>query len=509
MNSLRASLTRREAIRTAMAAGLITVLPARLWADDPANVRERVTLVLVNDLDRMGDVKGRGGHAKLAAVAKAERARGNTLLIHAGDALSPSILSGFDKGFHIIEMLNRIRPDVFTPGNHDFDHGGDNFRARVEQATFDVVAANIFERDGRPVARLKPVKIVEVGKVRVGFVGVTTEETAYLSKPDDIGFKPAVEVAAEVARKLRADGADIVVAVTHIGFADDMKLVRDGAADVVLSGHDHNLVTFWNGKVALIESASQADYVTPVDLDIEITHEGGRKRVSFTPVVRPIDTRAVEPDAEIAAMIAGYEAELDKELSVVIGKTETPLDTRSSLMRSQETAFGNFVCDAMREAVAADICITNGGGVRANRQYAAGSDITRRVVLEELPFGNKTVLLEVSGKSIRETLEHGFTGDGTFPQVSGLVVRADPARPAGQRVLSVLKDGAPLADDQTYKLATNDYMARGGDGFVALKSSRVLIDALAGQYMSGHVLAYIRRSGSIAPRVEGRILLGP
>ena len=502
------AFSRREAIRAAIAAGLVTILPAHARADD-ASVRERVTLVLVNDLDRMGDVKGRGGHAKLAAVAKAERARGNTLLIHAGDALSPSILSGFDKGFHIIEMLNRIRPDVFTPGNHDFDHGGDNFRARVRQATFDVVAANIFERDGSPVAGLKQSKIVEVGKVRVGFVGVTTEETLYLSKPDDIGFTPAVAVAADRARKLRADGADIVVAVTHIGFADDMKLVRDGAADVVLSGHDHNLVTFWNGKVALVESASQADYVTPVDLDIEVTHEGDRRRVSFTPVVRPIDTRGIVPDAEIAQMIAGYEAELDKELAIVVGTTETPLDTRSSLMRREETAFGNLVCDAMREAVAADICITNGGGVRANRQYAAGAEITRRIVLEELPFGNKTVLLEVSGKVIRETLEHGFTGDGTFPQVSGLVVRADPSRPAGQRVISVTIGGAPIADDGVYKLATNDYMARGGDGFAALKSARVLIDGLAGQYMSGHVMAHIRKAGRIAPRVEGRILLGP
>lgn len=508
MNRATAALTRREAIRNAAALGLLTLLvPGKLRADDAATVEGRVTLVLANDLDRMADQKGRGGHAKLAAVVKAERARGDTLFIHAGDALSPSILSGFDKGFHIVEMLNRIAPDVFTPGNHEFDFGEENFRARIRQATFDMVSANIHEADGSLVAGLKPTKIISVGRFRIGFVGVTTEETAALANPDTIVFRPAVAVATEEARKLRAEGVDLVVAVTHMSLADDMKLVRGGAVDVILSGHDHNLMTFWNGKVALVESASQADFVTPVDLAIEVKREGADKRVTFVPNFRPIDTLGVEPDTEIAAMVRGYEAELDKELAEVIGRTETPLDTRSKLMRSEETAFGNLVCDAQREAVAADICIMNGGGVRANRSYPAGASLTRRDILEELPFGNKTVLLEVTGAMVRAALEHGFSGDGAFPQVSGLVVHADPTRAPGQRLISVEHAGAPLDDARTYKLATNDYLARGGDGYAAFKPAKVLIDALAGQYVSGHVMAHIRKAGTIAPKVEGRIVL--
>ena len=508
MNRRSAALTRREAIRAAAALGLVTILaPGHLRAGDATTDIGRVTLVLANDLDRIADHKGRGGHAKLAAVVKAERARGNTLFIHAGDALSPSILSGFDKGFHIVELLNRIAPDVFTPGNHEFDFGEDNFRARIRQATFDMVSANIHERDGSLVAGLKPTKIIAAGPFNIGFVGVTTEETAALANPDTVVFRPAVAVATELARKLRADGTDLVVAVTHIPFDDDMKLVRSGAVDVILSGHDHNLMTFWNGRVALVESASQADFVTPVDLAIQVKRAAGEKRVSFVPNFRPIDTLGVEPDAEIAALVKGYEAELDNELATVIGTTATPLDTRSKLMRSEETAFGNLVCDAQREAVAADICIMNGGGVRANRTYAAGASITRRDILEELPFGNKTVLLEVTGGMIRAALEHGLSGDGAFPQVSGLVVHADPTRARGERLISVEHAGAPLDDARVYKLATNDYLARGGDGYVAFKPATILIDALAGQYVSGHVMSYIRKAGTIAPKVEGRIVL--
>ncbi|MEW5962423.1 MAG: bifunctional UDP-sugar hydrolase/5'-nucleotidase [Pseudomonadota bacterium] len=508
MTSNSSSITRREAIRAAAALGLVTLVsPRTLAAAGESREAVRVTLVLVNDLDRMADAKGRGGHSKLATVARAERARGNALLIHAGDAISPSILSGFDKGFHIVEILNRIAPDVFTPGNHEFDFGAETFRARLRQATFDVVAGNIDERDGSPVAGLKPTKMVAIGPLSIGLLGVTTEETAALSTPETIQFRPAVAVAKELAAKLRAEGADLVVAVSHIGFADDLELVRSGAVDVVLSGHDHNLVTFWNGKVALVESGAQADFVTPVDLMVEIKGGGDRRRVSFVPRFRPVDTLEVAADEEIGQLISGYESSLDGELSVVLGKTALPLDTRSILMRREETAFGNLVCDAMRVAVSADVCIMNGGGVRANRQYAAGAELTRRDVLEELPFGNRTVLLEVSGAVLRGAIEHGLAGDGAFPQVSGLRVHADMRRPAGQRLIGVEVGGKPLEEARTYKLATNDFVARGGDGYVMLKDARTLIDSLAGQYVAGHVMAYIGSAGTVAARVEGRLVI--
>lgn len=502
-------MSRRDAIRRAAKLGLLVLLaPGELLAKDaPAVVKQRVTLVLVNDLDRMSDKDGRGGHARLASVVRAERARGNTLFIHAGDALSPSILAGFDKGFHIIEILNRIAPDVFTPGNHEFDFGASNFRARMAQARFDVVAANIHEKDGRLVDGLKATKMIDVGAVRIGFVGVCTEDTAYLSTPEDIKFSPALTVAVEQSRALREAGADVVVAVTHIGFDADMALVRTGAADVVLSGHDHNLLTFWNGRVALVESASQADYVTPVDLFVEISEVDGKRRAKFVPGFRPIDTSAVAPDPEIAALVAHFEAELDSNLSVAIGTTSTPLDTRSNLVRSSETAFGNLICDAIRAAVGADIAITNGGGIRGNRTYPAGTTLTRRDIFEELPFGNRTVLLEANGKTIRAALEHGLSGDGRFPQVSGVTLVADMTRPAGERIVSLTAAGAPIDEAKLYRLATNDYMARGGDGYVMLKEAKVLIDPLAAQYMAGQVLAYVTKAGTIAPAVEGRVEL--
>lgn len=502
-------MSRRDAIRSAFKLGLVALLtPQDLLARPASNkAAGRVTLVLVNDLDRMSDAAGRGGHAKLAAVARAERQRPDTFLIHAGDAYSPSILSGFDKGLHIVDLLNRIAPDVFVPGNHEFDFGPENFRARIAQSTFTCLAANISEASGAPVAGLQRLKLVDAGPFKIGFLGVCTEQTVTLSSPGPIRFAPAVETAVAVAAELRAAGADLVVAVTHMGFGDDMALVRSRAVDVVLSGHDHNLVTFWDGRVVLVESDQQADFVTPIDLLIDRIERDGGKSVTFVPRVRPIDTLDVAPDAEIAAVIADYERKLDADLAVRIGTTATPLDTRRSALRGQENAFGNLVCDAMREAVAADVCVTNGGGIRADRQYEAGATLTRRTILEEMPFGNKTVLLEVNGAILRELLEHGLRGGGGFPQVAGLVVEADMSRPPGQRTLSITIAGRPLDAAANYKLATNDFLARGGDGFAMLAGSKVLVDDLAGQYVAGQVIGYITRKGTVAPKIEGRIVL--
>jgi len=500
-------LSRRELIRSAVKLGLVTVLPASAFAQDSARTTGRVTLVLVNDLDRMGEKEGRGGHAKLAAIAKAERAKGDTLLIHAGDAYSPSLMSGIDKGAHIVELLNRIQPDVFTPGNHEFDFGPEIFRQRVGDSEFDVIAANIKEKTGAIVAGLTPTKIIEIGGFRIGFVGVCTEDTVRLSSPGDISFDPAVKTARDKAGQLRRDGAELVVAVTHIGFGDDMELVRSGAADVVLSGHDHNLITYWDGRVILVESTSQANFVTPIDLLIEKTESGDDTRISFVPNVRPIDTIDIEPDPEIAALIAGYQAQVDKDLDVPIGTTSTAFDTKRGTLRTQENAFGNLVCDAMMAATGADLCITNSGGIRADRAYPAGTTITKKHILEELPFGNKTVVVDVTGKTVREALENGLARGGGFPQVAGMSLKADLTRPPGERLQSVTVDGKPLDDTVRYTLATNDFMLGGGDGYGMLQQGEAVVDELAGQYVSGQVISYIRQKGEVAPKTEGRLVL--
>jgi 5'-nucleotidase / UDP-sugar diphosphatase len=233
--------------------------------------------------------------------------------------------------------------------------------------------------------------------------------------------------------------------------------------------------------------------------------------VKWEPNFRFIDTATVTPDPETQKLVEAYAAELDKELNVVIGKTAGPLDSRRNIVRTQEAAIGNLIADAMREAVGADIAITNGGGIRADREYAAGADITRRDVLTELPFGNVTVLTEVSGQQIWDALENGFSkiedGAGRFPHVSGLKVVADVKQAAGKRVVSVMAGDKALDLAATYRLATNDFMLDGGDGYTALKGGKVTVDPRGGKLMANDVMALVKKLGTVDAKVEGRIVI--
>jgi 2',3'-cyclic-nucleotide 2'-phosphodiesterase (5'-nucleotidase family) len=490
------------------AAGTILVtstLAASVAVAEPVTLR----FVQTNDIDRMEDDDGRGGFARLAAVVAEARKEPNAFFVHSGDTISPSLLSGIDKGVHVVEILNRMKPDVMVPGNHEFDFGPDVFRARIGEATFDVVSSNIREASGAAPANTVDDKIVDVGGVKVGFYGLTTEETPILATAGDVKFESTIDTGRRKSAELREKGADFVVAVVHTPLAVDMILARDGAADLILSGHDEHLLTYYDGKVAMTESYSQADFVVVTTVTIDKTEKDGKTSVSWHPTFEVVDTATVTPDAEIAAVVADYQKTLDAELQVEIGTTTTPLDSRRSTVRSQEAAIGNLVADATRSAVGADIAITNGGGIRADKEYPAGSKLTRADIFAELPFGNTTVKLELTGEQIVAALENGFSQvrevAGRFPQVSGLAVEVDLGEPPGSRVKSVKVGGAPIDPARTYTVATNDYMAAGGDGYKVFVGAKNLIDAAAAQLMASQVIDYVTAAGTIAPAVEGRI----
>jgi 2',3'-cyclic-nucleotide 2'-phosphodiesterase (5'-nucleotidase family) len=486
--------------------GLSLLLSGTALAQEAVTIR----FVQTNDIDRMSAEKGRGGFARLAAVVKEERAKGNTFFVHAGDTISPSLLSGFDKGAHVIDILNRMGVDAMTPGNHEFDLGPEAFRARMAEAKFDVLTSNIVDGDGAP-ANTKPEKIVDVQGVKVGFFGLTTEDTPIASSPGSIKFSSTIDAARAKAKDLRGKGVDIVVAVTHTPLEVDMIMARSAGVDLIIGGHDEHLLAFYDGKVALTESESQANYVVITELAVTKAAKDGKTTVSWTPNFRIVDSATVKPDPEIEAVVKGYEDKLSKELDVEIGVTETPLDSRRATVRGGEAAIGNLVADALKASVGADVAITNGGGLRADKQYQAGQKLTRRDILAEMPFGNTTVLLELTGDKIKAALENGVSQvrelGGRFPQVSGITAEVDLKEPVGSRVKAVTINGQPLDPSKTYRLATNDFMGRGGDGYRSFTDSKSLIDVSASQLMASQVIDYVTKAGKVAPKVEGRIVL--
>jgi 5'-nucleotidase/UDP-sugar diphosphatase len=496
----------RNALSAAFLTGAVLLSPAY---GETVNI----TFLLTNDIYKVDNTSPRGGFARLNAVVKSERAKGgNVIYAHAGDLISPSLLSSFDQGEHTIALINMAPPDIFTPGNHEFDFGADVFMKRMRQAKFPVFAANLRTADGEPVQGIKDTAMLQFGGAKVGIVGLTAEDSPVKSSPGDtLRFASTLETAIARAEELRAAGTDIVVAVVHANRTVDRALFDSRAIDIILTGDDHDLALFFDGKTVMAESKEEAEFVTAIDVKLDIDDKDGKRSVTWYPNFRLIDTATVTPDPETEAQVDKYNAMLSKELDVPVGTTTEPLDSRKASVRTAETAIGNLITDALRDAVKADIGLTNGGGIRGNKQYAAGSQLTRRDILSELPFGNRTVKLEVTGNTIWSALESGLSdvenSAGRFPQVSGLAVEADLRKPKGERVISIMVGGKPLDRAAIYTLATNDYMFGGGDGYTALKSGKPLLGVRDAKLMANDVMAFIAARKSVSPRPEGRIKL--
>lgn len=472
----------------------------------------RISLVLTCDIYNMNEENGRGGMARVAAVVKAEKARApHVLVAHAGDTFSPSLMSGFDKGAHMVDLLNMMPIDVFVPGNHEFDFGPDVFLERLREARFPVYAANLREADDSPIAGVIDARIHTYGEVRIGVIGLTAEDSHKKSLPGRLKIASMVDTAIAQAAKLRREGADLIVLVSHSNRDIDDALVDSGAADVILSGDDHDLYLRFNGRVAIIEAAMDGLVVGVVDLSVRIDTVAGKRKVSWWPRFRIIDTADVTPDPAVAARVAVYESRLSKSLDNTIGRTTTELDSRNSAVRGGEAAIGNLFTDALRAATGADVALLNGGGFRGNHVYPEGSAITERLILSELPFLNRALVLEVSDKALRAAIEAGLAGAenevGRFPQVSGMTIRADLTRPDGDRVVSLLVGGASVDPDKLYRLATNDFLARGGDGYTALVGARMIVGPNDALLVSRHVVDHIRKLGTVSAKLEGRVIV--
>ena len=472
-----------------------------------------LTLIHVNDWDRMEGRKGAGGAARIAKVVAEERARaagagGHVVVTFGGDMISPSLMSGIDKGAHMIALADAIGFDIGTVGNHEFDFGADILRKRLSESRMTWLAGNVRYKGQAGFPGASATTVLEMGGYRIGFLGLVTTDTPELSKPGpDVSFAPFVETGAALARELRKAGSDLVIALTHEELFRDLELLAKAKEiDILLGGHDHLVLGRYDGRQAVVKAGSQGNHVGVLDLGID---RRGNRAV-WTPGYRLRSTAGLAGDKAVAARVAGYAERLDRDLGAVIGESATALVTTRVAVRSGETAFGNLLADAMRAATGSDIALANGGGIRGDTIYPAGTKLTRKLVLTELPFGNRTVKLRVTGAQVREALENGVSqverASGRFPQVSGLAFAFDPRKPAGSRVLRVTVGGKALDPGKTYTLATVDFLAQGGDGYAVLGSGETLIDSRSGGLMAGQLIERIAAVGTVSPEIEGRIV---
>jgi len=326
---------------------------------------------------------------------------------------------------------------------------------RLAESKFKWLATNTMGTDGKPFAGMEAYAMREVGGYKVGFFSLLTSETKHLSSPGNVKFLDAAETAKNAVAHLRKQGANFVVAITHLDFAEDREIARKTRGlDVILGGHDHDPLMAYEGKTLILKAGYDAHYLAVADLTLSSKEKRGKMRYSFRPEVRFLTTAGVKPDAEVGALVAKFNGQLDESLNIAVGKSSVLLDSKRSNVRTKETTWGNLIADALRAETGADIGFANGGGIRGDRTYEAGATITRKDVLTELPFGNVTVILGLSGTDLKAALENGVSRvedvAGRFPQVSGVTFSFDRKMKAGSRVSNVMVGGQALDMGKVY-----------------------------------------------------------
>jgi 2',3'-cyclic-nucleotide 2'-phosphodiesterase (5'-nucleotidase family) len=505
--------------------------------------------------DTVGPSFGIAGSAFLKPWFDTYRAEApnGSLTIAAGDSVgaTPPISSFFgDKP--TIELMNMMGMGLDGLGNHNFDRGQNYLRTElIPLANFPYVSANIVDAAGRTPAEWSKSKVLDTtfGGVKVGIVGFSNDDLPTLINPT--GLVPfhvensTAAVNAEAAR-LKAGGINTIVAIGHLGatagtltsptgplvdLADNVSNV-----DAVIGDHtDFQVVTTRPNGVLVTENRSKGIRFTRVRLVVDTNT---KKVVYKTADFHKPWNIGITPDPQIQARIDDLNSQLGPILNTVIGSS-TKFVPRTdqcgnSAGRTCESLVGNIVTDSMQAKYAptgVEFAITNSGGLRADLTCPTTDNpsdfcpaytpppypITRGQVLTVLPFGNIVVTLTVGGDELKTMLENGVSAmpavNGKFPQVSGLCFTYDIGLSPGSRVLSAVRADAAgnctatpvdLTSSSTYKIAENDFMAGGGDGYPVF-SSRATTQDIMDQVLADYIAANSPISPFVKAFPDGRI----
>ena len=489
---------------------VLTLLVAILMPTSVFAADTTIVIAHTNDIHaRVFEGKYAGmGLAKVATLVDELRAENpNTLLFDAGDTFHGQTFATLENGASVVEVYNLMSYDLMVPGNHDFNYGYERLLELADIADFPIIAANVLKENGTTL--LDAYKIFTVDGVKIGVFGLATPETTYKTHPDNVAgltfADPSVK-AQEMVTLLQGQNCDVIIALAHLGIDADSTYTSEQVAmdvegiDIIIDGHSHTVLEEGltvNGT--LIASTGEYDKNLGV---VTITLSGGSITTKIASLVTKSDAEETTPHADVVALTESISSTHEVILSEVVGRTTINLMGERDYVRTGETNLGNMITDAMIEESGADVSLTNGGGIRAS--IDAGY-ITKGDIITVLPFGNYIITKEVTGAVIKEALEHGTSSypdaSGKFPHVGGMTYAIDLNKPVTDRVVDIMINGVALDLEATYVLATNDFMAAGGDGYTMLTTETV------NEYkaLDEAVIDYISSKGVVAPLPENRI----
>ena len=528
-------------------AGLLLLAGCATTGRPAAPAEERTAVLLaINDVYRIEGVDNgtAGGLARVRAQrADLETEHPGLLLLHAGDFLFPSFASRMLEGEQMVAVLNVLDGDpaafdermLVVFGNHELDKGKMKNAAmldrRVEESQFRWLGGNVrftAGDDGKPLIEapnLERGRIVESGGIRLGIFGITIPTLGVEYVQDFAGPEAA---ARELTADLRARGAEVVVALTHLNADDDRDLLESlpppAGPDLIIGGHDHEHMAIQAGGRLALKADADARTATIARLTLGAD---GRLRVEHE--FRELAGDAPRPDPAVQALVDTWQAKHEGMfcarqkaapdcLEEVYGHAQVPLVAEENKIRGQETNLGDWIADRMVEAFAgcgAQVAFINSGSLRLNQDLAPGP-VTRRNVEEIFAYAAPLYLLKIDGATLKQVAAHAtraWPGSGSWLQIAGFAYAHDTAaRTAGQVSLLTPQGARPVRDDETILAVTGDYLINpemgDQDGYEMLARDQVVAGCAAnGQDLKKIVETALRAAGpqGIAPQVEGRI----
>ncbi|MGI5891267.1 MAG: bifunctional metallophosphatase/5'-nucleotidase [Bacillota bacterium] len=428
------------------------------------------------------------GYARLATFIEdnSQNASG-TLILDGGNVFHGAPFANLEKGQSIAQILKAVGYDAVAIGNHDLSYGGERLDTLGEQSRAQILSANIKENNKN---RYGNSFIKEIDDIKIGVFALSSPQYATKVNPDlveawDFGDSASIINDAKImTEQLRQQGADIIIALTHLGLEPNEYLSANDIAqnvphiDFILDGN--NQASFDNGgfvveKGVLIMEVGQN--MSKVGM-VTITQDDDK--FHFSPqVFAAADLAEYDNDEDIEKLIKDISAAQEQVLSTVIASTPIDLDGENSHVRSQDTNLARLIATSYKQAANAEISLLNGGDIR---QSIAKGPITKGDILNVLTFDNVLVTKKIKGSAIIEALNHGMVyGQGSFPHFDGMVVQYekvdentfDGEKTSRSKVLNISVNGQMLQEDREYLVAMSNFLATGGDGYTMLADPEI------------------------------------
>ena len=501
-------------------------------ADEGVTPEKPLTILVINDVYRLDNLP----YVRYLR-ASLEQSEGEVLMLHAGDFLFPSLLSQRYDGEQMVDVLNYLDGDgaafdehmFITFGNHEFEKGklkhAPLLQSRITESQFAWLGTNVEFKSiepGRQMVQadnLLPSKLITLNGVKVGVLSATTDVKGadYIRR-----FIPPMQAVRTTSRALRQQGAQVVIALTHLTLKEDRALLEqlgDDAPDLIAGGHEHDRQSVQVNGRRIVKADADAMSAAVVRLDAANPKQSSVTFVDLPGKYTPdagVVARINQWDARFAEGFCGEKGESNACLTQVLGKTAVDLIAEELTIRRFETNLGNWLADTARTSFAdqgAQIAFLNAGGMRLNQNIPAG-ELNRRHLDTLFAYPTRLAMIRLSGAQLQAVVNHAitdWTGNGRWLQVSGFAFKHNPATGTAEQLSLITPQGLrPIQADETLLAVTNDYLldASGDqDGYRMLGENLIVAPDQPRLELKDKVLEALQQAGSagIAPRVEGRV----